>query len=541
MITNTVPPWSPEEDHELSSAIVHLIDAMRAVWNEPNFSEAIWTFDQSKPVVVTSAEIASDAHRVWRGQPGVTVKVNSKDVKQSKDDVSAWISHAIYSDHGSGLIGYRQGRVQTSEWIKLVDARNNFLQTLLKTAVLNVRMICSVGRRIEKVEVILEHLRDDNIERYSKLLKQDIVAIIADAAERLGIQYGHQLHLVSTEQLSASVRSEFVRLANQEFFEYQAVAFLNGPKLESDSINLLDALTFGATGEYPIEVTSVSLSYTTDELLSHGVSGSPIGAKLPIGTEHSNLAIVIELRIPVRADPDRYYDLYPTCEHIASVVLESIRLVRSEDIGISSIAIRGMADPSPWAPTEEWVYSGSRVAQWTPRRPTYAAASDVPMSESEVASVIELIPKILWPPKIAGLAIAQRRFRDGYERYAADDPERLLEFTIALEAILLNDQDGTNELQFRTQLRAARLIGKEFSERNEVMNSVRDLYFIRSKFAHGASIDTSKSSEKRKLTTALEHGPRILRLTLSKMLLGEGPSDLEGDNLRLWWRNLELS
>lgn len=535
-------PWSEEEDRELIAAILSLVEAMRAVWVDPNFGDAYWTFDQSKTVVVTSLEGHYGAGRIRRGDAGVSVDVTSQTNKQSKKDARVWISHSLYSKDGVQLVGYGQEQRPSTEWNVLVEAREHFIRTIIRTSTLNLRLICSIGRRIDPVELILEHLAAGEIERYATMLRHDIAEVMSDAAASLGAHSGAELQSLAAEDFAGSIHSAFVRLAKQEYFEYEAIAFLNGPVLQDERIEFLRELISGPSEKYPIEVRSVHLSYTTDEHLSYGVVGTSYsGAKLPTGTENSNLSIVIALAIPVHADPHRYYDLYPIAEHVASVVLEALRLVRPEDIGISSIAIRSTNDYSPWAPSVEWVYSGARVAQWTPRRPTYATASEHPITAPELQAAIELAKKILEPPTVVGLPIAQRRFRDGYERYPADDPERLLEFTIALEAILLNDQDGTNELQFRTQLRAARFLETSFPERNEVMTSVRDLYFVRSKFAHGSTIDEAKTGEMKKLRRALENGPKILRQAIRKMLMSEGPDGLEGNALRDWWRQIELS
>ena len=56
-------------------------------------------------------------------------------------------------------------------------------------------------------------------------------------------------------------------------------------------------------------------------------------------------------------------------------------------------------------------------------------------------------------------------------------------YAIALESIVLVDNPG-NELSYRLRVRIAHLLTNTLTDRNEVVNTVRELYNLRSKLVH---------------------------------------------------------
>lgn len=139
-----------------------------------------------------------------------------------------------------------------------------------------------------------------------------------------------------------------------------------------------------------------------------------------------------------------------------------------------------------------------------------------------------------------GLKYALRRLRSSVERYAPSDPERLLEYAIALEALYLNDI-GTDrvELAYRLRLRAARFLATSFAERNELFMTLRDLYHLRSRVAHGESLERLGPKDRMILEKVLDRGPVIVSESVLRILENPGgaiPSGQSGD----FWRRVEL-
>lgn len=141
---------------------------------------------------------------------------------------------------------------------------------------------------------------------------------------------------------------------------------------------------------------------------------------------------------------------------------------------------------------------------------------------------------------------AIKRFRNSIERYSPDDPERLLEYAIALEAIYLSDSNTERgELTYRLRLRVARFLKEDYKDREEVFKLIRDLYDLRSKIAHGGdiSISTRKKKKDRErdeetLKQVLKEVPSLLAKSILKIM----NEHYEEHNTKepLFWRKIEL-
>jgi hypothetical protein len=163
------------------------------------------------------------------------------------------------------------------------------------------------------------------------------------------------------------------------------------------------------------------------------------------------------------------------------------------------------------------------------------------LTAEQIEELSELALRRLGNPRVRGFPVAIRRFRDSYERHEPDDPERLFDLAIALEALLLNDEETKEQLRFRLSLRAARFLEIGVKERMLVFETVRDLYDMRSKIAHGATISSVTRKEAEKLDALSTDAPRLTRRIIAKMLRGDGPTGLTGRHLTEWWRKIELA
>jgi hypothetical protein len=115
------------------------------------------------------------------------------------------------------------------------------------------------------------------------------------------------------------------------------------------------------------------------------------------------------------------------------------------------------------------------------------------LTEQE-ASEFENFFRAYLKAKVA-IGFAARRFAYAAERTRAED--RIIDLMIASEAIFLEKQDA--ELKFRLALRAACFLYPEYPSRSATLSFFKNAYDLRSKIAHGSSLDDSKL--KRKLTT----------------------------------------
>lgn len=90
------------------------------------------------------------------------------------------------------------------------------------------------------------------------------------------------------------------------------------------------------------------------------------------------------------------------------------------------------------------------------------------------------------------LGSALRRLGFGLERLRVED--RILDHVIGLEAILL-DESEMGELSFRLAMRGAVILGGNPNIREQTFKRLRLAYNLRSRIAHGSSIDSVVSKE----------------------------------------------
>jgi len=215
--------------------------------------------------------------------------------------------------------------------------------------------------------------------------------------------------------------------------------------------------------------------------------------------------------------------------------LDVLRVVSGGDIGVSLLRIDTRELSAPTIRETYHARFSPFLGPYLPRRAAFGASNLPSLDDKDLASVAALFSRHLVNSDVQGFTIAVQRFRDAWERHWPTSPERLLDIAIAMEAIFLNDGED-KELRFRLALRAARFLEPPGAARASIFDAVRSLYDLRSKIAHGA--DLSHSS---KLDLAMSTAPVILRRSLEKMLMGDGPDGHRGDSLKAWWKHLELS
>lgn len=540
-------PWSPEDDARLRAALGALVAALRDVWREPEFLQYRWSSGSDRPVVTTRA--TSDAaprlpltRRLVRGHPGVEVDVTTVSSVPAASSAAAWIDHAMSSQ---GVPSWGTPPPPSPAWARMIAARDVASDSVLRTGRLGVRVACGVGRRIDPVDQVQAQLREAPREAFGIMARLALEEELTQCAEALGLRTADDCRAFDqVDAMTEALSARLARLASQEVFRYQALAYFNGPPLDTDAPVVLfpEGVVYDAEGPVPIWAPRLALVAATDTHLEHALAASYQPRELPVGMDRCNLVLEIDFELPTSAPPGRFYDLYPNGVRLAEAVLEALRLLRPEDLGMSHFTIRSTAPHTPWAATGQWVDAGARASEWTPRRAAYAPVPPAPLTSDDAAVLPLLCEHAVWPPEVRGLAIARRRFRDAYERYAADDPERLLEHAITLEAVLLNDQGSKGELQFRLAVRAARLLGRDLTERREIALTVRDLYDARSRLAHGAALASGggKAAAAERVASTLARAAALTRRVLRHVMEGGLPAESDREALSEWWKNQEF-
>lgn len=320
-------------------------------------------------------------------------------------------------------------------------------------------------------------------------------------------------------------------LAERRDYEYEVRIFLNGPAIDSQEDVVIAEL---ALGEEPVQVC---LAYASDALLDPLVDYTVFE-----GFNKVNTVVRYRTKVSVEADERPYLQQYADASEVAELCVDVLRLVRcKEDIGVLALEIVELDSLTPkirktWANRYQ-----PDLARYQPHRFDFGPPSTVALTDAEIKRLRGAISSLLGVQgNFKGLKYALRRLRSSVERYAPSDPERLLEYAIALEAIYLNDI-GTDreELSYRLRLRAARFLATSFAERNDLFVTLRDLYKLRSRVAHGESLERLGAKDRIILEKVLDRGPVIVSESVLRILENPGGAIPSGQ-LGEFWRRVEL-
>ena len=259
------------------------------------------------------------------------------------------------------------------------------------------------------------------------------------------------------------------------------------------------------------------------------------------GYEKINTVLRYRVSLPVEAEEEQYLQTYPRASEVGALLLDGLRLLRpGDDIGILALEIAAVDD---FAPTIRKTWADrfqTELARFYPSRFDFRPPQCSALQESEV-TILETLVSLLEGKSGRSRPIlqARRRLANSIDRYTPDDPEKLIEYAIALESLFLSDaSDERTELSYRLALRAARLLEEDLASRLSCFRTVRDLYKLRSRIAHGGSLEELKPVEHKKLESVLLRCPSIVSKSI-RALLERGPIAV-GKKPVDYWRELEL-
>ena len=163
-------------------------------------------------------------------------------------------------------------------------------------------------------------------------------------------------------------------------------------------------------------------------------------------------------------------------------VASALRLFKAGAVRLGRIeqrAVRWYVDPNT---------AGTLIA---PEEPGPGFGSPYVLEDEETDRFAEFYHWISSVDMSRELAVqlAIRRFNSAYTRH--HDADRLIDFMIAFEALLLRERD---ELSFRLALRTANLL-RDKRKRQEIFNIMREAYDLRSDVAHGKHVEPQALSD----------------------------------------------
>jgi hypothetical protein len=259
------------------------------------------------------------------------------------------------------------------------------------------------------------------------------------------------------------------------------------------------------------------------------------------GYEKVNTLVKYRIGMPVEEGEEVYLSAYTAAGEVAELVLDALRLLRPrEDVGVLAVEVVAADDLTPdirktWADRYQ-----PDLARYYPTRFDFGPASPNPISDAEHEQLGVLVSRLLGKAgRSVSMLQARGRVRSSVERYAREDPERLLEYAIALEALYLDDISSERvELTYRLALRAARLLESDLGRRATCFKLVRDLYGFRSQIAHGTSMESVQRKKRRRLQEVLEEAPGLVSRSI-RAILEKGPAATETAPAQ-YWQAVEL-
>jgi hypothetical protein len=513
---------------ELSRRVARVFESLVILWDDPEFRVYSYhsPYDRRCRAATTVSEQAVLLARTGRPVRGTEdVEVRAVDRGRTRTDnvkelFSVSFSNDIYQQSSDLMRKQTAFRDQLTRLGEYID----------QSPALRYRLHGIIGYKTFSPEA-LERLREEHRLDPTTELWISLSRVLAEA---LVDQDFDPTSRSAFDRWSATVDgvvSRLEQLAERPDYEYEVRIFLNGPAIDSAEDVLLGELSVRG------EPVRVFLAYATDDLLDPLVDYTVVE-----GFNKVNTIVRYRTKVAVEADEVPYLQRYADAAEVAELFVDALRLVRcKEDIGVLALEIVELDSLTPgirktWADRYQ-----AELARFQPRRFDFGAPSTVPLTDAELKRLRGAIYSLLGAQgSFKGLKYALRRFRSSVERYAPSDPERLLEYAIALEALYLNDI-GTDrgELAYRLRIRIARFLASRFEERAEIFVTLRDLYDLRSRVAHGESLERLEAKDRRILEKVLDRGPEIVSASVLRILESPAssiPTRETGD----FWRRVEL-
>jgi hypothetical protein len=227
-----------------------------------------------------------------------------------------------------------------------------------------------------------------------------------------------------------------------------------------------------------------------------------------------NTKIFYYRRIDINSEVIDFEKQYSEAEDIAYRLITNLRLIYENEIGILHISI----DPVDYCtPQIRNTYSyryNEKYSYYFPKRYIFYADHKNDIQEKELKK--SLVSLCSMEKTIKGIDIAKKRYNEAINGYLPNEIDRLLDITIALEALYLNDQEN-KEMSFRLCLRAAKFLDIDLKKRITIYNLLKDLYYYRSRITHGDRFETFKEKDRNRLNEINIESLDILRQSIIKM------------------------
>ena len=525
----------PDALNPLAAALEHYVQTLRAAWTHPRFPAPSHYLNTKTTIVVTKGtEEAARlplTGRLVRGTVGVSVGLAARDRGLSP------LSLALQSESEWGVSP--PPTEQEERLVRAVaSAHKDLCRAVRDVPPLHVQILLAGGYKTHTGDEARAQATDEATADHGWDVQMRLA--LGKHLDRAFLACGFDPDSPSAfdrwDDVAPGALDSLAALLTRTHWSYDVVALLNAPPVDDDApLHLIDTLVDGQ----PVAIT---IEAATDELLSRFVDGpyNFAGDIAATYTSPVNSALRVRLSLPVEDSEASYIEVLSRAADLLVRTVDVLRIAASGDVGIVGVE---PVPVHPDAPGIRWFNAGytPTFAGILPRRTFFYTGSTAPISDAQLATLRDILPAYLDRTHgVQGLDVAMRRYRDSRERHRPGDPESLLDLTAAFEALVLND-GVARELSYRLSTRVARLFGSCFEDRYIAFDLLRTMYGIRSKLAHGATLDSMKPKAAQQVQYAMDYGPGVFELIIRHFLRGEGPSHLKGQKLSEWWCRVELS
>ncbi|HXO43299.1 MAG TPA: hypothetical protein VN999_17745 [Thermoanaerobaculia bacterium] len=510
---------------DLEDALHVLCLEIAFIWKNPRLLGS--PYESQPEIVKTMAEdgapLLSKTRRPVRGNKAVKVQI-CKESFEGARLFESLVRQALFDS----WLTYGSDPEVVKARLPIHDKLKTVLSILAEIPGLRERLFEAIGfKHFEPEEVRRRMFEDDRESVWNFVLATAMGKALA--ASGFSVEMKHDF--TKWAEVASLVATDFEELAARRRQSYEAFVGFNSPLLDEDGhIPVAELTVYG-------EPVTLSLLSVSDALLTRLRRNSP-----DIPFSDINTALSFRFSVDVDAPVEDYLRWYSAATLIAERSTDILRLLCEDDVGVLAMEIL----ETEWAtPTIRKTYENtyrSDLSLYQPKRFRFAPSNAQVVTRNQIQELCDLLPDhVCDTVGVRGFSAAMRRFRFSSERYERSDPEQLLEMAIALEAILLNDTDARYELSYRLRLRAARLLADDLEERKRISDLLGDLYSLRSRIAHGQTLEGMKDKERATLDRVFREAPKIVRMLLLKIMKESALKDLSREELAIWWRNLELS
>ncbi len=318
-------------------------------------------------------------------------------------------------------------------------------------------------------------------------------------------------------------RKKFEGIKNRKNYEYEICYYLNSPICTSENGTKLGIF------KYYDKNISLQTSYVNDDEL--GTLTYDFSEKDYL--KYVNTKISYNAKIPIEAEVSTFEDLYKEAEDIGKRLLTNLRLAYEFEIGVLTLKIKSRDQFTPDIRSGNNIEFSNKYTAYLPKRFIFFTDTPIDIQETDCLRLFKRLNKVQeiddW------LKIACKRFNLSIDNYFVYNHDRLLDIAIAFEAIFLNDNESTKELTYRLSVRAAKFLGKNKNEKENIFKIVNDLYKYRSKIAHGVDINSMKPKDRDRINEINIEAPILLKLSIVKSIF------MKSNDWRNYWQTLTLN